>query len=78
MDIAVLGTGYVGLVVGACLAETGNHVVGADIDENKIQGLREGQIPINEPGLELLLSRNVAEKWRRLSAHHRHQDVIQR
>ena len=62
MDIAVVGTGYVGLVVGACLAETGNHVVGADIDENKIQGLREGQIPIYEPGLELLLSRNVAEK----------------
>ncbi|MCK5412226.1 MAG: UDP-glucose 6-dehydrogenase, partial [Gemmatimonadetes bacterium] len=51
MDIAVVGTGYVGLVVGACLAETGNHVVGADIDENKIQGLREGQIPIYEPGL---------------------------
>ncbi len=62
MDIAVVGTGYVGLVVGACLAETGNHVVGADIDENKIQGLREGKIPIYEPGLELLLSRNVAEK----------------
>jgi UDPglucose 6-dehydrogenase len=52
----------VGLVVGACLAETGNHVVGADIDENKIQGLREGQIPIYEPGLDLLISRNVAEK----------------
>ncbi len=62
MDIAVVGTGYVGLVVGACLAETGNHVVGADIDENKIRGLREGQIPIYEPGLDLLLSRNVAEK----------------
>jgi len=62
MDIAVVGTVYVGLVVGACLAETGNHVVGADIDENKIQGLREGKIPIYEPGLELLLSRNVAEK----------------
>ncbi len=62
MDIAVVGTGYVGLVVGACLAETGNHVVGADIDENKIQGLREGQIPIYEPGLDLLISRNVAEK----------------
>ncbi len=62
MDIAVVGTGYVGLVVGACLAETGNHVVGADIDESKIQGLREGQIPIYEPGLDLLISRNVAEK----------------
>jgi UDPglucose 6-dehydrogenase len=62
MDIAVVGTGYVGLVVGACLAETGNHVVGADIDENKIQGLREGKIPIYEPGLDLLISRNVAEK----------------
>jgi UDPglucose 6-dehydrogenase len=62
MDIAVVGTGYVGLVVGACLAETGNHVVGADIDESKIQGLREGQIPIYEPGLDLLIARNVAEK----------------
>ncbi len=62
MDIAVVGTGYVGLVVGACLAETGNHVVGADIDENKIQGLREGKIPIYEPGLDLLISRNVTEK----------------
>lgn len=62
MDIAVIGTGYVGLVVGACLAETGNHVVGADIDENKIRGLREGQVPIYEPGLDLLISRNVAEK----------------
>ena len=62
MDIAVVGTGYVGLVVGACLAETGNHVVGADIDENKIQGLREGRIPIYEPGLDLLIARNVAEK----------------
>jgi UDPglucose 6-dehydrogenase len=59
MDIAVVGTGYVGLVVGACLAETGNHVVGADIDESKIQGLREGQIPIYEPGLDLLIARNV-------------------
>ncbi len=62
MEIAVVGTGYVGLVVGACLAETGNHVVGADIDENKIQGLQEGRIPIYEPGLDLLISRNVAEK----------------
>jgi UDPglucose 6-dehydrogenase len=62
MDIAVVGTGYVGLVVGACLAETGNHVVGADIDESKIQGLRDGKIPIYEPGLDLLISRNVAEK----------------
>ena len=62
MEIAVVGTGYVGLVVGACLAETGNHVVGADIDEHKIQGLQEGRVPIYEPGLDLLISRNVAEK----------------
>ncbi|MEJ2369523.1 MAG: 2-dehydropantoate 2-reductase N-terminal domain-containing protein [Gemmatimonadales bacterium] len=62
MEIAVVGTGYVGLVVGACLAETGNHVVGAAIDENKIQGLQDGRIPIYEPGLDLLISRNVAEK----------------
>ena len=62
MDIAVIGTGYVGLVVGACLAETGNRVVGADIDKEKIRDLEEGKIPIYEPGLDQLVARNVSEK----------------
>jgi UDPglucose 6-dehydrogenase len=62
MDIAVVGTGYVGLVVGACLAETGNHVIGADIDEEKVRGLERGRVPIYEPGLEDLVARNVAQR----------------
>ncbi|CAN5659275.1 UDP-glucose/GDP-mannose dehydrogenase family protein [soil metagenome] len=61
MKIAVVGTGYVGLVVGACLAETGNDVVCADIDEGKVARLRAGEIPIYEPGLEPLVERNLAE-----------------
>jgi len=56
--IAVIGTGYVGLVVGACLAETGNSVVGADVDESKIDGLKINVLPIYEPGLEELVARN--------------------
>ena len=62
MKIAVVGTGYVGLVVGACLAETGNDVVCVDVDERKIGGLRRGRVPIYEPGLEELVRRNQAEK----------------
>ena len=61
MNIAVIGTGYVGLVVGACLAETGNTVSCADIDEEKISGLRENVLPIYEPGLESLVERNQRE-----------------
>ena len=52
MKITVVGTGYVGLVVGACLAETGNDVVCVDVDERKIRGLRRGRVPIYEPGLD--------------------------
>lgn len=62
MKITVVGTGYVGLVVGACLAETGNDVVCVDVDERKIRGLRRGRVPIYEPGLDELVRRNQTEK----------------
>ncbi len=58
MQITVVGTGYVGLVVGACLAETGNQVVGADVDVAKIEGLSRNVLPIYEPGLDDLVERN--------------------
>jgi UDPglucose 6-dehydrogenase len=61
MNISVIGTGYVGLVSGTCFAETGNHVVCVDIDANKVQRLREGNIVIYEPGLEVLFERNLKE-----------------
>jgi UDPglucose 6-dehydrogenase len=60
--IGVVGTGYVGLVVGACLAETGNTVRCVDTDEAKIAGLRHGRIPIYEPGLEEIVVRNLDEE----------------
>jgi UDPglucose 6-dehydrogenase len=62
MQIAVVGTGYVGLVVGACFAETGNDVTCIDKDAAKVQSLRRGKIPIYEPGLAELVHRNMAEK----------------
>ncbi len=61
MRIAVIGTGYVGLVTGTCLAEIGNEVVCHDIDADKIERLRRGELPIFEPGLEELLERNLRE-----------------
>lgn len=67
MKIAVVGTGYVGLVVGACFAETGNDVVCVDVIAQKIQALRRGRIPIYEPGLEELVKRNRTEKRLRFS-----------
>jgi UDPglucose 6-dehydrogenase len=60
MKVTVVGTGYVGLVTGACLSEMGNHVVCLDIDERKIKMLKEGGIPIHEPGLDAVVKRNVA------------------
>ena len=62
MKIAVVGSGYVGLVAGACLAENGNDVVCVDRDAAKIRTLRRGKIPIYEPGLEEMVRRNRAEK----------------
>ena len=62
MNIAVIGSGYVGLVVGACLAETGNTVICADVDERKIEGLKRNVLPIYEPGLEPLVERNQKQK----------------
>jgi len=59
MKVTIIGTGYVGLVTGACLAEMGNHVVCVDVDERKIRILNEGSIPIHEPGLERLVARNA-------------------
>jgi UDPglucose 6-dehydrogenase len=61
MEITVIGTGYVGLVVGACLAEAGNRITCADVDRHKIDRLNSGEIPIYEPGLEPLISRNLEE-----------------
>ena len=61
MNVAVVGTGYVGLVMGAGLAEMGNAVVCADVDAGKVERLRRGEVPIYEPGLEPLVSRNQAE-----------------
>ena len=60
MNIAVVGTGYVGLVTGTCLADTGNHVICVDIDEAKVAAMQRGEVPIYEPNLDTLFHRNIA------------------
>ncbi|WP_374166806.1 UDP-glucose/GDP-mannose dehydrogenase family protein [Arcticibacter sp. MXS-1] len=62
MKIAVVGTGYVGLVTGTCLAETGNDVTCVDINQEKVEKMNRGEIPIYEPGLEILFYRNIAQR----------------
>ncbi|WP_299223609.1 UDP-glucose/GDP-mannose dehydrogenase family protein [uncultured Psychroserpens sp.] len=59
MKISVIGTGYVGLVTGTCLAETGNEVLCIDIDESKVKKMQEGEVPIYEPHLDVLFERNI-------------------
>ncbi|MGK0387754.1 MAG: UDPglucose 6-dehydrogenase [Maribacter sp.] len=61
MKIAVVGTGYVGLVTGTCFAETGNNVICVDIDKKKVERMKNGEVPIYEPGLELLFDRNTKQ-----------------
>ena len=59
MKVSVIGTGYVGLVTGTCLAETGNDVLCIDIDELKVDKMRQGEVPIYEPHLDVLFQRNI-------------------
>ncbi|WP_020529559.1 UDP-glucose dehydrogenase family protein [Flexithrix dorotheae] len=59
MNIAVVGTGYVGLVTGTCLAETGNNVICVDINEKKVKKMQEGEVPIYEPNLDVMFERNI-------------------
>jgi UDPglucose 6-dehydrogenase len=61
MKIAVVGTGYVGLVTGTCLAETGNQVTCVDINEKKVEMMKSGKVPIYEPGLEMMFNRNISQ-----------------
>ena len=68
MKVAVIGTGYVGLVTGACFTEMGNHVVCIDIDEAKLDRLRNGEVPIFEPGLDTVVSAGIEAGLLRFSS----------
>ncbi len=70
MKVTMIGTGYVGLVTGACLAEVGNDVLCLDIDPRKIEILNEGGVPIHEPGLDAMIARNVAAGRLRFTTDH--------
>ena len=61
MKVVIVGSGYVGLVTGACLSDTGANVVCVDVDASKIERLRRGEMPIYEPGLEALVRRNMTK-----------------
>lgn len=75
MKLTVVGTGYVGLVTGACLAEMGNNVTCVDVDEKKISRLKQGEIPIYEPGLEAVVESNYREGRLRFATSLRDQDA---
>ena len=62
MDISIIGSGYVGLVTGACFADVGHHVICVDNDSEKVKQLKAGEIPIYEPGLEEIIHRNVSAR----------------
>src|SRR5437667_12360949 len=62
MDISIIGSGYVGLVTGACFADVGHNVICVDNDEGKIKTLQAGRIPVYEPGLEEIVHRNVSAR----------------
>src|ERR1700683_420160 len=62
MRVTIFGSGYVGLVTGACLSDTGNHVICVDVDAGKVEKLQKGLVPFYEPGLEEIVLRNIKSK----------------
>src|SRR6476469_10305680 len=68
MDLSIIGSGYVGLVTGACFADVGHNVVCVDNDERKIESLQQGRVPIYEPGLEEIVHRNVSAQRLRFTS----------